>query len=175
MRMSEGVEWALHCCLTLGWLAIERPVPTAKLAATFELPTAYLNKHLQALVRADVLVSSAGARGGFRLARPPEEITVLEIVTAIEGREAAFRCTDIRRRGAGSGSDPQAFARQCAVTTAMRTAELAWRRALASQTLADLMAAAPIAAAERTRNWFNAELVDQTRRTKPSADKIRRN
>jgi Rrf2 family protein len=153
MRMSQGVEWTLHCLLTLGWLATDEPVSTTKLASTFDLPTAYLNKHLQALVRAGVLTSTPGARGGFRLSRPPEKITLMEVVAAIEGREAAFRCTEIRQRGAGAGR-PQDFQRQCVITTAIRKAELAWRRELASQTLADMMAKAPSAASERTRDWF---------------------
>jgi Rrf2 family protein len=154
MRMSEGVEWTLHCCLTLGWLDSDEPVSTARLAATFELPPPYLNKRLQALVRAGVLTSTPGVRGGFRLARPPETITVMDIVAAIEGRESAFRCTEIRRRGAGAGRPPEEFSRQCVVTTAIRGAEMAWRRALAARTLADLMATAPGAAVDRTRHWF---------------------
>jgi DNA-binding IscR family transcriptional regulator len=40
------------------------------------------------------------------------------------------------------------------ITTAIRKAEMAWRRELASQTLADMMAAAPSPAAERTRRWY---------------------
>jgi Rrf2 family protein len=154
MRMSEGVEWTLHCCVTLGWLETDEPVSTAKLAATFELPPAYLNKRLQALVRAGILASTPGVRGGFRLARPPEKITLMEVVAAIEGTENAFRCTEIRQRGAGAERPAHEFQRQCVITTAMRKAELAWRRELASQTLADMMVAAPQAAAERTRNWF---------------------
>ncbi len=154
MRMSEGVEWTLHCCLTLGWLETDEPVSTAKLAATFDLPPAYLNKRLQALVRAGILTSTPGARGGFLLARPPEKITLMEVVAAIEGSTEAFRCTEIRQRGAGENRPPQEFARQCVVTTAIRKAELAWRRELASQTLADIMAAAPGAAVERTRRWY---------------------
>ena len=152
--MSEGVEWTLHCCVTLGWLETDEPVSTAKLAATFELPPAYLNKRLQALVRAGILASTPGVRGGFRLARPPEKITLMEVVAAIEGTENAFRCTEIRQRGAGAERPAHEFQRQCVITTAMRKAELAWRRELASQTLADMMVAAPQAAAERTRNWF---------------------
>jgi Rrf2 family protein len=153
MRLGEGVEWSLHCLLTLGWLGSDEPVSTARLAGIFELPPAYLNKRLQTLVRAGVLSSTPGARGGFRLARSPEKITVMEVVAAIEGPEYAFRCTEIRQRGAGKDR-PQDFQRQCVITTAMRKAELAWRRELASQTLADLLAAAPDAAAERTRDWF---------------------
>lgn len=152
--MSEGVEWTLHCCLTLGWLGSDDPVSTARLAATFELPQAYLNKRLQALVHAGVLTSAPGVRGGFRLARPPEKITVMEVVAAVEGRESAFHCTEIRRRGAGADRPPEDFSRQCVITTTMRRAEMAWRRELAAQTLADLMAMAPGAAADRTLHWF---------------------
>lgn len=154
MRMSEIVEWGLHCALTLAWLEDEAPVSTADLAAMFELPPAYLNKGLQALVRAEVLVSSPGARGGFRLARHPREITLLDVVTAIEGPEPAFRCTEIRQRGAGRARPAQDFTRPCGIALAMQRAEIAWRQELKAQTLADLMTAAPRAAADQARCWY---------------------
>ncbi|GLF92636.1 RrF2 family transcriptional regulator [Streptomyces yaizuensis] len=155
MRMGEGVEWGLHCCLTLAWLGDDRPVPTARLATWFDLPPAYLAKRLQALVRAGVLASTPGARGGFSLGRPPERITLMDVVTAIEGTDDAFRCTEIRQRGEGGGGAlAREFQRPCGVATAMRRAELAWRRELAGQTVADLMAAAPPGAADRTRRTY---------------------
>ncbi|GIH59319.1 RrF2 family transcriptional regulator [Microbispora siamensis] len=157
MRMSEGVEWAMHCCLTLAWLGNEVPVSTAKLAAGFELPPAYLNKQLQALAKAGIMTSTPGVRGGFRLARPLEEITVMDVVTAIEGPAEAFQCTEIRRRGAGAARPEWQFRAPCAVSTAMRKAELAWRRALAAQTLADVRAAADRRApqaGEAIRRWY---------------------
>ena len=154
MRMSEGVEWGLHCCLLLAWLDTDEPVPTAQLAAWFELPPAYLNKRLQDLVRAGVLTSTPGARGGFRLARRPEQITLMDVVAAVEGREDVFRCTEIRQRGTGGEAPEREFLHPCGIATAMRRAELAWRRELAAQTLVDLMAAAPPAAAGRARRHF---------------------
>ncbi|MFG2827811.1 RrF2 family transcriptional regulator [Streptomyces sp. NPDC048434] len=169
MRMSEGVEWSLHCCVTLAGLEGGGPVSTARLAASFELPAAYLNKRLQALVRAGILSSTPGARGGFQLARPPERITLMDVVAAIEGTEDVFRCTEIRRRGAGaeasgasgasggSGGSGREFGRPCGISTAMRKAELAWRRELAAQTLAEVVAATPASAVERTRRWFASE------------------
>jgi len=158
MKMSEGVEWALHCCLTLAWLGQDGgSVPTARLAAAFELPPAYLNKCLQLLVKAGLLHSTAGARGGFRLARAPQRITLLEVVTAIEGPEDAFRCAEIRRRGAGAAASPKEFVRPCGIAVAMRRAEAAWRRELAAQTVADLLAAAPPSASERMRCWHLAQ------------------
>lgn len=156
MRMSEGVEWAVHCCLTLAWLETETEaaVPTATLAAAFDLPAHYLNKFLQALTRAGVLTSSAGPRGGFRLARRPEQITLLDVVEAIEGKSAAFRCTDIRRRGAGMSARASEFARPCGVAIAMNKADRAWRASLASQTIGGLIGPGSAAGAARMRCWY---------------------
>ena len=157
MRMSEGVDWAVHCCLTLDWLGGERPVSTTRLAAGYELPPAYLNKQLQALVKGGVLVSTPGKRGGFGLARPLEEITLLDVVVAIEGPDDAFQCREIRRRGMGAGSPEPERQVPCAVSTAMRRAELAWRRALAAQTLAEVRVSAERQApglADGVRRWY---------------------
>jgi Rrf2 family protein len=137
MRMSEGVEWALHSCLNLTWVEPGQAVTATKLAAFYELPAAYLNKQLQALTRAGILSSSSGPRGGFQLARSPEAITLLDVVTAIEGPEEAFRCNEILRQG--PGADPETDYRQsCLISQGMRRADLAWRRELAAQTIADL-------------------------------------
>jgi Rrf2 family protein len=139
MRMSEGVEWALHTCLNLTWLPPGQAVPAAKLAAFYGLPAAYLNKQLQALARAGIVSSASGPRGGFQLARSPEAITLLDVVVAIEGPDEAFRCEQLLKRG--PGADPAVDYRQaCLISQAMRRADLAWRRELAGQTLADLKA-----------------------------------
>ncbi len=137
--MGEGVEWALHSCLNLTWLPAGQAVPAAKLAEFYGLPAAYLNKQLQALARAGIVSSTPGPRGGFQLARSPERISVLDVVVAIEGPDEAFRCEELLKRG--PGADPGADYRQaCLVFQAMRRADLAWRRELAGQTLADLKA-----------------------------------
>ncbi|MFI7420278.1 RrF2 family transcriptional regulator [Nonomuraea sp. NPDC049684] len=154
MRMGEGVEWGLHCCLVLAWLEDEAPLSTGRLAALFELPPVYLKKRLQALVRAGILASVPGAQGGFRLARPPARITLMDVVAAVEGPDEAFRCTEIRQRGAGAEAPAREFAHPCGVAAAMRRAELAWRRELAAQTVADLMDAAPANAPDRARRHY---------------------
>lgn len=139
MKMSEGVEWALHSCLNLTWLPAGEAVPTAQLAAFYGLPAAYLNKQLQALARGGVLSSISGPRGGFRLARNPERITLLDVVVAIEGPDEAFRCEQLLKNGPGADRDVD-YRQACLVSKAMRRADLAWRRELAGQTLADLKA-----------------------------------
>ena len=137
--MSEGVEWALHSCLNLTWLPPGQAVPAAKLAAFYELPAAYLNKQLQALARAGIVSSTPGPRGGFQLARTPESITLLDVVVAIEGPEEAFRCEQLLKKGPGADSKVD-YRQACLLSQAMRRADLAWRRELAEQTLADMKA-----------------------------------
>ncbi|AQZ68214.1 transcriptional regulator [[Actinomadura] parvosata subsp. kistnae] len=151
MQMGEGVEWGLHCCVTLGWLKDEGPVSIRKLAAWFDLPQEYLKKRLQALTKAGILTSTPGVRGGFALARPPEQITMMDVVTALEGPVEAFRCAEIRQRGVGAEGGQ--FRRPCGISMAMRRAELAWRRELAGQTIADLMEGAT-PSGERTRRNY---------------------
>lgn len=158
MKMSEGVEWALHSCLNLSWAEPGRAVTATRLAAFYELPAAYLNKQLQALTRAGILTSSSGPRGGFQLARGLEAITLLDVVVAIEGPEEAFRCDEILRQG--PGADPATDYRQaCVISQGMRRADLAWRRELAAQTLADIRATVERrypAAPQQTRNRLSA-------------------
>ncbi|MFE2106315.1 RrF2 family transcriptional regulator [Kitasatospora sp. NPDC059463] len=151
--MGEGVEWGLHCCLALAWLDEQAPIPAGRLAEIFELPPVYLKKRLQPLVRAGVLASVAGARGGYRLGRAPERITLMDVVAAVEGTTEAFRCTEIRQRGAGVEARAGEFAEPCGVAGAMRRAELAWRRELAAQTIADLLAVSPAGAPDRIRRY----------------------
>ncbi|ROO86932.1 BadM/Rrf2 family transcriptional regulator [Actinocorallia herbida] len=152
--MSSGVEWGVHCCLTLAWLEGEGPVSTGRLAAWFDVPTEYLKKQLQALTRAGILESTPGVQGGFALARRPESITLMDVVTALEGADELFRCTEIRQSGVGGLGGGDEFRRPCGVSAAMLRAELAWRRELAAQTIADLMSASPEASAERTRRRY---------------------
>jgi Rrf2 family protein len=135
--MSEGVEWGLHCCGFLSNLREDETMAGKDLAEFFGLPPAYLLKNLRALARAGVLRTTSGPRGGYRLARPPEEITLLDIVEALEGSEPAYHCSEIRQRGP-SALDRSAYPQPCGVAVAMWRAEEAWRDSLRATTIADL-------------------------------------
>ena len=135
--MGRGVEWAVHSCVNMAWTPAGEAVNSARLAEYYKLPSAYLNKQLQALVRAGILGSVSGPRGGFHLARRPENVTVLDIVLALEGAEPVFRCDGILANVPDADSE-QNFVRTCLISQAMRQAELAWRQALARQTIAGI-------------------------------------
>jgi Rrf2 family protein len=137
MRLSEGVEWGVHCLLVLAAVPADRALPASRLAEYHGVPAPYLAKHLQALSRAGLVDTVPGAKGGYRLARPPADITVLDAVLAIEGAEPTFRCTEIRRRGPAAQPD-RAYRSLCGVHRVMAAAETAWRAALQTTTIADL-------------------------------------
>lgn len=135
MKMSAGVEWAIHCCVVLS--QADGPVPAQRLAEFHGISRTYLAKHLQHLSRAGLVSSTEGRVGGYVLTRPAAEITVLDVVRAIEGSEPAFRCTEIRQNGPLPAS-PQACRRACGVARVMHAAEQAWRDALRGVSVADL-------------------------------------
>ncbi|MGP4032510.1 RrF2 family transcriptional regulator [Pseudarthrobacter sp. 1C304] len=137
MRMGRGVEWAVHSCVNMAWTPAGEAVNSARLAEYYKLPGAYLNKQLQALVRAGILGSVSGPRGGFHLARRPENVTVLDIVLALEGPDPVFRCDGILANVPEADTE-QNFVRSCLIAQTMRQAELAWRQALARQTIAGI-------------------------------------
>jgi len=157
MKLSDGVEWGVHVCTLLAVLPAGAALPAARLAEYHGVPSAYLAKHLQALARADVLETVKGPRGGYRLARPPAEITVLDVVEAIDGDESAFRCNEIRRRGP-SAVPAREYRLPCGIHRAFTRADAAWRKELADTTIASLvigvMQEAPRAAVDKAARWL---------------------
>jgi Rrf2 family protein len=139
MKLSQGVEWALHCCTVLALVPPGHTLPAARLAEFHEVPPAYLAKHLQALARANVIAADPGPRGGYRLARPADQISLLDVVAAVDGDEPAFRCEEIRQRGpAACGAN--AYRRPCGIALAMARADRAWRDELRGTSVTDLVA-----------------------------------
>ena len=62
------------------------PVPIGQVAERRGIPVQFLEQLFSTLRRDGLLVSQRGVKGGYRLARPPEEITVLEVVQALDGK-----------------------------------------------------------------------------------------
>ena len=108
--------------------------------------------------------------GGFSLSRPLEQITVLEVADAVEGRKALFQCKEIRGTCALFDTEPPAWATTgvCAIHRTMLEAEQAMRRSLASVTLQDIAARARQTIPEQFRaqgaDWFR----ERRKRRRPS-------
>ncbi|MCJ7729319.1 MAG: Rrf2 family transcriptional regulator [Sedimentisphaerales bacterium] len=85
MRISRSAGYGL---LAVGYIAQHKDkkiVLSNTVSQKYDIPLEYLLKIMQQLVRANVLRSKRGPRGGFSLARTPNKITMLEIVEAVEG------------------------------------------------------------------------------------------
>jgi Rrf2 family protein len=88
---SQTVEYALRA---VAHLAYEAPNPrtTEQVAEATRVPPAYLSKVLQALSRGGIVKSQRGVGGGISLARPAEELTILEVVNAVEPIQRIKSC-----------------------------------------------------------------------------------
>jgi Rrf2 family protein len=139
MKLSEGVEAAIHCAATLAGIDGTATMPASALAAQFGLSASYLLKHLNALAAAGILESVPGPAGGYRLARAANRISLLDIVLAVEGPQPAFRCGEIRRNGPVK-LPASAYVKPCGINAAMLRAEKAYRAALAEEKLSDIVA-----------------------------------
>ncbi len=151
MKLPVSTEWALHCATTLAQLEPGATASAAQLAAHYDLPPASLAKQLQALVKAGLLMGTTGPRGGFRLARPAADISLLDIVEAVDGASSPYECREIRQQGSGA-LPAQECRRTCILAQKMADAHEAWRRSLAGVSLADILATLPASAVPRTRS-----------------------
>ncbi|WFR95734.1 RrF2 family transcriptional regulator [Rhizobium tumorigenes] len=138
MKLGDGVEQALHCVAMLAGLSEGGVLSAAALAEFHGVSTSYLLKHLQALSNAGIVSTLPGPKGGYRLARVKSEITLLDVVLAVEGPAPAFRCNEIRQRGPNPVSS-RFFAQPCNISSAMLRAERVYRAELAKTTIADLI------------------------------------
>lgn len=102
MRVSRGVEWALHTVMLLAQAPAGSWTSRRTIADFYDLPDPYLAKYLKRLVSASILLAVTGPRGGYRLAAPPEKISALSVFEAIEGSGPAFVCEEIRCHGTGA-------------------------------------------------------------------------
>ncbi|REF00764.1 RrF2 family transcriptional regulator [Thermomonospora umbrina] len=151
MKLPVSTEWALHCATTLAQLDPGASASTTQLAQYYDLPAPYLAKQLKALVKAGLLAATTGPRGGFRLARPASEITLLQIVQAIDGTSSPYECREIRRQGRGA-LPPDECRHTCVLAAKMAEAHQAWRDSLSGVTLADILTTLPPSAPARTRS-----------------------
>ncbi|WP_411033757.1 RrF2 family transcriptional regulator [Shinella sp. BYT-45] len=137
VKLSEGVEQAIHSVAMLAQLSEEGVLSAGELAEYHGVKTSYLLKHLQALSGAGILATLPGPKGGYRLARTAAKITLLDIVLAVEGPQPAFRCLEIRQRG--PNPLPVKPTRPCEINAAMLRAEKAYRAELQRVTIADIL------------------------------------
>ena len=92
MMFSTKAEYGIRVLVALGRHEGEEPVALTEIAASEGLPLAYLEHIVARLRKADLVSSRRGSRGGYLIARPAEEISMAEVVLALEGEIAPIEC-----------------------------------------------------------------------------------
>ena len=90
MRVSAKTDYALRAMAELA-AAPPGPVKGERLASFQEIPLKFLENILTELRRAELVATQRGAEGGYRLARPAEEITLADVIRAVDGPLANVR------------------------------------------------------------------------------------
>lgn len=174
-HVSAGVEYALHCLVFLiDAQELGQPSSARDLAELQEVSTDFVAKLFTKLQKAGIVIAREGIGGGFALARPATDITVLDVVEAIDGRKALFECKGIRAQCALFGDTTPAWATEgvCSIHAVMLEAERRTRDTLATHTLASVAqrvaTKAPKDHSDRVREWLAARTPRRGRRAQAS-------
>jgi Rrf2 family protein len=132
MKLSKKTDYALRALIYLSLRYEKGSVQIKEISAREKLPTKFLENILLSLRKAGVLRSKLGLKGGYSLARPPEQITLGEVIRILDGTIAPMGCVshvEYESCPAEAG---------CAVKSVMQDVRNAVARILDDTTLADL-------------------------------------
>jgi Rrf2 family protein len=91
VRISAKADYAVRAAVELAAATDEKPVKAERIANAQGIPLNFLENILGELRHAGIVRSHRGAEGGFRLAKPAEELTIADIIRAVEGPLASVR------------------------------------------------------------------------------------
>jgi Rrf2 family protein len=137
---GASVQYGIHSMLMLVG-PLEHRASSRDLADLQDLPPTVIAKVFPRLEKAGLVSATGGINGGYRLARLPEDISVLDMVDAIEGGRRLFDCKEVRARCVlfGGAAPSWATAGVCGVHAVMLRAEKSMRAEMARTSLLDLM------------------------------------
>jgi Rrf2 family protein len=85
VRVSAKVDYALRAAIELAALEDQWPVKGERLASGQEIPLRFMENILGELRQSGIVASKRGAEGGYMLARPPAEVTLADVIRAVDG------------------------------------------------------------------------------------------
>lgn len=112
MQFSVGVEYAFHSLFYMVEIPEGKTVGIRQLAELNKITETYLSKVFAKLRKAGIVRSIPGVKGGYELARPPEDISFWDVIEAIEGPSFFFQCAEIRKKNIFV-EDPSIFTDKC--------------------------------------------------------------
>lgn len=139
MLFSTKAEYGVRLMVELGRNAGSEPLSLSAVAEAERLPLSYLEHLVARLRNAGLVTSTRGAHGGYRLARPAAEITMDEVVEALEGQIAPMECFHETPEGKVLCSHESDGDQACATKLLWTRVQGGVSRALAGTTLAELV------------------------------------
>jgi Rrf2 family cysteine metabolism transcriptional repressor len=139
MTFSSKAEYGVRLMVELGRQDGVGPISLKAIAEAEELPLSYLEHVVASLKRAGLVASSRGAHGGYRLARPAEEIAMDEVVLALEGSIAPMECFTAAPPGRVACSHEGSRAEGCSTKLLWMRVQSGIITALQGTTLAELV------------------------------------
>jgi Rrf2 family protein len=94
LQISRKIEYGLRAMIFLAAQPAERVVPFREIGVRMQVPQDFLAKILKILVGSRLVKSTRGARGGYRLGRAAREISMLDVIEAVEGPIKVNVCQD---------------------------------------------------------------------------------
>ena len=91
MRISAKADYAVRAAVELASAADDKPVKAERIATAQDIPLNFLENILGELRHAGIVRSHRGAEGGFRLAKPADQVSIADIIRAVEGPLASVR------------------------------------------------------------------------------------
>ncbi|MBT2569364.1 Rrf2 family transcriptional regulator [Planococcus sp. ISL-110] len=132
MHMKPGVEQSVYAILLLNMLPDKAVLPGEAISQQLGTSPTYFQKLLRKLVSAGLITSVSGVKGGFKLNKKPEDISVFDIYIAIEGQQSLYSSSGVL----GDLLELEEPERCCLLTDLMLEAETAWRSRMEQETIA---------------------------------------
>ena len=131
MRLMKASEYGIHGVLYIAMQPEGKVIILDEVAKAQKIPKSYLSKIFQAYTKAGILKSYRGAAKGFALAKPPEKITLKELIECLEGKFLAEECLLGRRNCKKNG--------KCPISRSWKKAQQAMNEVLERTFLKDLL------------------------------------
>lgn len=161
---SSGVEYGIHCLVNMvDENGIPQEMSVREAAKLQGVPYDYLGKIFTKFAKAGLVESSEGRKGGYKLAKCPSKISILDIAHAIDGEKSIFECKEIRQRMDIFNNDIPKWACEgiCGIHAVMRNAQSQMEQELSMHTILNLShqmhTKLPSSFAIEVKEWFGEQ------------------
>ncbi|KGX86687.1 RrF2 family transcriptional regulator [Pontibacillus litoralis] len=134
MKMKAGVEQSVYTLVLLSMLPEKAVLPGDAISQQLGTSRTYTLKLLRKLVNADLISSTAGIKGGYKLNKKPEDISIYDVYLATTDNQSLYSPNGILKDMLNLNEDDQC----CMLMELMDEAEIAWKNVLIRETIASL-------------------------------------